>query len=120
MPTAFAIDTARRLVSVCARGVLIRDEAIELGRRIRGHADFDFLFSELLDLTMLETYRLEYQDLALLSDRYDPFSRWSKRAFVAVQGGDAYELRERIGAFENRRVLKSSPVNMRRSSGWIW
>jgi hypothetical protein len=77
---------------VCARGVLTRDEAIELGRQIREHADFDFLFSELLDLSMLETHRLEYQDLVLLSDRYDPFSRWSKRAFVAKQGGDAYEL----------------------------
>lgn len=89
MPIAFAIDTARRLVSVCAHGVLTRDEAIELGRRLREHADFDFLFSELLDLSMLETYRLEHRDLVLFSDRYDPFSRWSKHAFVAEPEGDA-------------------------------
>jgi len=65
---------------------------MSLAKEIRDHPIFDFLFSEMLDLSRLEHSRLEYQDLVLISDRFDPFSLWSKRAFVTGCSGAAHEL----------------------------
>ncbi len=92
MPTSFTIDSSKRLVSVQVRGLLTRDEAMSLATQIRDHPTFDFLFSEILDLSTLDDSRLEYQDLVLISDRYDPFSLWSKRAFITGGSGAAHEL----------------------------
>jgi hypothetical protein len=92
MAIDFSVDPVKRLVSVQVRGVLTRNEVMLTATQIREHPDFDFCFSELLDLVMLESSQLKNPDLLVISDRYDPFSRRSKRAFVTGQGETAHEL----------------------------
>ena len=92
MPTSFTIDSSKRLVSDEICGLVTRNEAMSLAKEIRDHPIFDFLFSEMLDLSRLEQSRLEYQDLVLISDRFDLFSLWSKRAFVTGTSAAAHEL----------------------------
>lgn len=107
MAADYSLDVQAGIVFTIFADTLTRDDMVELSARLRADPDFDPRFSELLDVTELKSANVTYADFNELSLNLDPFSRTSKRAFVAVTGTTPYGLcrmYQAIGADTGRDI----------------
>lgn len=77
------INAKRRLVIATFGDHLTTADIRSYAQDLRIDPRFDSSFSEIADLRSLEELPFEATDFLELADRIDPFSRESKRAFVA-------------------------------------
>ena len=104
--SAYAIDTAKRLVTVRFAETLTFDDIEDYASALRADRRFDPNFSELVDLRDVEEVVLSARQMLSLADHVDPFTLRSKRAFVA-RG------QVQINAAHMHRILRPESNNIR-------
>jgi hypothetical protein len=83
MPTFFKIDKERRLVMSTGSGVVTMADAMAHQTGLLNDPDFDPGFSQLLDLTQVETYQVTIGDVRKLAQA-KVFSPDSRRAILVT------------------------------------
>jgi hypothetical protein len=83
MPVSYVIDKENRLVISTATGVVTSDEIYAFRRQILQDPDFDPSFSQLGDLSSLDTIDLDADEVKVLAER-SVFSLASRRALVGT------------------------------------
>ncbi len=81
MPTFYKIDKERKLVLSTGSGVVTMADAISHQTKLLQESDFDPSFSQLLDLTQVETYEVTLNDVRKLAQA-KVFSPDSRRAIL--------------------------------------
>jgi len=79
----FSVDPRQHLVTVKFDGPVSLNDLETYMHRLRTHPAFDATFSELVDLTEVESSQLDYKAASLVARTMDPFSPLARRAFVA-------------------------------------
>ena len=103
---AYAIDAAKRIVTVRFAETLTFDDIEDYASALRADRRFDPKFSELVDLREVEEVALNARQLLSLADQVDPFALRSKRAFVVRS-------QTQIDAAHMHRILRPESNNIR-------
>ena len=84
MAVSHSVDAPHQLVFSDFRGRITLDQIATACTKLRNDPEFREDFKQLADFSGVEAMDLRSEDLAAISTIYDPFSKKSKRAFVAT------------------------------------
>ncbi|HXZ42776.1 MAG TPA: hypothetical protein VEG68_18700 [Terriglobales bacterium] len=83
MAAHFKVDSSERLVTVRFDSNVTVQDVREYLAKLKSDATFEATFRELVDLTQVVSSDLDFQAAMMLARDIDPFSRETRRAFVA-------------------------------------
>jgi len=89
----YTIDETRRMVLVRFGKALSARDVSNYADSLRNNPLFDPSFSELVDLSKVETLELGPEEALHLADEVDPFLPNARRAFVVQSSAPAYAAR---------------------------
>lgn len=102
---AYRIDPNRRMVVVRFGKTLRVRDISSYADSLRSNPLFDPSFSELVDLSQVESLELGAEEAMKLADEIDPFSPNAKRAFVVQSSAPAYAARmHKLLRAENQNI----------------
>jgi hypothetical protein len=97
MSVFHTVSPSQRLVVSNFQGRITLEEIAVACTNLRHNPAFRPTFRQLADLSQVSQIALRREDLTAISTTYDPFSKRSKRAFVAADDAT----RETVGAYQS-------------------
>ena len=84
MSVIHSVSPSQHLVISDFSGKITLDEIATACTKLRHHPEFEPSFRQLADFSGVDAFDLRPDDLRAISSLYDPFSKKSKRAFIAA------------------------------------